>query len=131
MKNPTALILAAFAAQALCAGAAIADDFRNREPWDFKVRRSATATARASMMWQVEQLSRSNAQSAGAPQGAGSGGAAVSSVNSVANMNIITITVGDGGTADVAIETEQANHGTVDGTAVAASGDAVDIGTIK
>ncbi|SRR5712692_2134655 len=133
MRNLIGSALAVVAAQALCISVAMADDFRNREPWDFKVRRNATATARATTMWQVDQLSRSSAPNNSAGQGSASGGAAGSTagVSSVANMNVITIVVGDGGTADVAIETEQANQGKVDGTAVAIGGGAIDIGTIK
>ncbi|HWK45041.1 MAG TPA: hypothetical protein VNT30_09985 [Stellaceae bacterium] len=137
MKSQIGLMLLAVAAQALCGGVVMAGEFRNHEPWGFKVRGSAAATARASTMWQVEQMSQSNtpATTSSATSGTASGGVAGAgtgaNVSSIANMNVITIVVGDGGTADVAIETEQANRGKVDGTAVAATGDAVDIGTIK
>ena len=116
---------------------AVAEDFRNYRPWDYKVRRSPAAMTRAGMMWQVDQADRAGAAQGAATAGTaavgGAGGAAgaVSSTTSIGNMNVITVAVGQGGVADVAVETEQSNLGRVDGRSVAASGTAVNIGPVR
>lgn len=122
-----------------------ADDFRNRTPWDFKVRRSTAATARAVTLWQVQQAANTQAATTSTsgtgssgqtastlstadvvsdPLAAATGTGALAGVRTTANMNIITIVVGEGGTADVAIETEQSNTGRIGGRATAVSGGA-------
>jgi hypothetical protein len=103
----------------------VAEDFRNYRPWDFKVRRNPTAMARAATMWQVEQAGTAGSASSSSTAGA------VSSTSSIGNMNVITVVVGSGGVADVAVETEQSNLGTVDGRSVTATGAVVGIGSIQ
>ena len=109
------------------ASTASADDVVNSHPWDFKVHNTPVALAKAVTVRDADHnrtgygLGLSQASGSGFPSG----------VVSVGNMNIVTVTVGDGSSADVAVEADQTNHGNIDATAVAASGTTVDIGDIK
>jgi len=115
----------------LGAVAAHADDRLNSHPWDFKVRGGAAATARASIMWQAEQSGGAGGLSA-AGLASGGGLAGLPSVGSVANMNLITVMVGDNSVVDVAVEADQQNTGALSATATAvtAVGDMVDVGRV-
>jgi hypothetical protein len=103
---------------------ALAEDVLNRHSWNFRVHNNPLSANRAATMWQVEHLG------GGGGVGAGVGGAAAGSmpsVGSVANMNVITVVVGENGSADVAVEAEQQNLGDLDATAITSIGDDVDI----
>lgn len=109
------------------ASAAHADDVLNSHPWDYRVHRSAIGLAKALSIKDADR------RQGGYGGGAGSqmGGGFPSGVVSVGNMNIVTVSVGEGGTADVAVEAEQDNTGNIDATAVAATGNTVTVGDIK
>lgn len=111
--------------------AAHADDRLNSHPWDYKVHGGVTATGRATMMWQVEQAgSAASFSSAALASNGGFGG--LPSVGSVANMNLITVVVGDNSVVDVAVEAEQHNTGALSAsaTSVASTGGLVEIGAV-
>lgn len=116
---------------ATAGGAAKADGRLNSHPWDFQVHNRDIATSRATTMWQVERadgLGRGGMLSGSIGLGGGFGG--VPGVGSVANMNVITVVVGDSSVVDVAVETEQGNSGQVSATATAitAIGAVIDAG---
>ena len=113
---------------ALSAWPASAENALNVHQWDFRVRRSPAAIARAMAMWQVEQIAGANGSGISTASASGTGG--LPSIGSVANMNIVTVMVGNGSTVDVAVEAEQQNHGEIDATSVIATGNMVDIGQI-
>lgn len=112
----------------LMAGTAMAADFRNREPWDYNVRSNVMALSRTSMIWQAQRAAATTVATAATDAAdadtattlATTGGIAgwFPQINSVANMNIVTVIVGDGGVADVAVQAEQQNHGAIDATAI-------------
>ncbi len=120
-------------ALALLPGLVIAAPARAKDPsnvhaWDFRDRSNADRMARATVMWQVEQAE----QGGGAPSAlsGGSRAAGLPSTTSVANMTIVTVTVGDNSHADVIVDSDQHNVGDVNSTAVVATGNLVDIGQI-
>ncbi|HJS10500.1 hypothetical protein [Sphingopyxis sp.] len=113
---------------ALSAWPAFAENPLNAHQWDFRVRRSPAAIARATTMWQVEQAARANGS--GATTASAPGSVGLPGIGSVANMNIVTVMVGNNSTVDVAVEAEQENHGEIDATSVIATGNMVDIGQI-
>ena len=125
---------------------------RNPDRWDFKVRNHPVAMARATTMWQVKEAERARkeeqARRAAAnspvfiadtlesgelsaastlqssPYGARGGyGTLLPNATSVGNMNIVTVTVYEGGTADVAVEAEQENLGKIESDSNAISGE--------
>ena len=52
-------------------------------------------------------------------------------VGSIANMNVVTVIVGDNSSATVAVEADQTNTGAIDATAVSASGKTVTVGNVE
>ena len=119
------LIRAACALAMAAAGGAQAADVRNDHAWTFQVRNSTVAMARSSLMWQAEQggstASALGARTSAAAQGAGG----LPGVGSIGNMNVITVVVGDGGSADLAVNADQQNLGDQSATAVSAVGDTI------
>ncbi|MBO9712442.1 hypothetical protein [Sphingomonas sp.] len=115
----------AVAAALLAAAPAQAQDPQNAHPWDFRDRGAPLATA--TLMWQVERAEKGGGSAIG---GAGNGGAGLPSTTSVANMTVVNVTVGDNSRADVKVHSDQSNIGDVNSTAVVATGNVVDIGTI-
>lgn len=106
--------------------AAHADDRFNARPWDYKVHGSATGPTRATLMWQAERTGASGW--AGSASGSGGALGGMPSVGSVANMNVVTVVVGDRSTVDVAVEADQRNTGAIKATAVTATGATVNLG---
>jgi hypothetical protein len=121
-------ILSTFAATALVfmTSANAAETIRNHA-WDYQVHGSGGAMSRASLMWQAKQPRlASNASASGL-----STGGIMPGIGSIANMNVVTVVVGDNSEATVAVEAEQTNSGNIDATAVSASGKTVTIGDIR
>lgn len=111
--------------------AARADDRLNSHPWDYGVHGNVAATGRAVTMWQAEQAGRPGGFLGGSTaSGGGFGG--LPSVGSVANMNLITVVVGDNSVVDVAVEAEQQNTGALsaNATSVTATGGLVEVGAV-
>lgn len=127
-RLPAMALALGTALSALPAWPALADSTLNAHAWDFRVRRSPAAIARATSMWQVERVTDNKGSGGSAAGTAGSG--ALPSIGSVANMNIVTVVVGNDSTVDVAVEAEQENHGEIDATSVIATGNSIDIGHI-
>lgn len=123
MRSTCAIVLlqAAFVAAPVWAS-----DPRNNHPWDFQKRGSVDRMGRATLMWQVEQAESSKR----GPASVSGGDGGVPSTTAVANMTVVTVTVGDNSRADVIVDSNQRNVGDVDSTAVVATGDLVDIGQI-
>ncbi len=108
------------------AHAASGNDPVNQRPWDYNVHGSMSAMSRAALMLQAKQpRSLSSAGSSGSSSGILPG------VGSIANMNVITVVVGEIGNAGVTTEADQSNTGRINATGVSAKGQSVDIGTIN
>jgi hypothetical protein len=145
-------LMAAVFVTAMLPDAADARSPRNPDRWDFKVRNNPFALARANTLWQVREADRAReAQQArqaaaaddvfiadtfasgdlaasstlqSSPYGSyGAGGTLLPNATSVGNMNIVTVTVYEGGRADVAVEAEQENLGKIESDATAVSGE--------
>lgn len=112
--------------------AARADDRLNSHPWDYRVHGDVAATGRAVTMWQAERADRPGGGFPGGPTASGGGFGGLPGVGSVANMNLITVVVGDNSVVDVAVEAEQQNSGALsaNATAVTATGGLVEVGAV-
>lgn len=123
------LIRGALAALAVTALAvpACAESVRNDHPWTFQVHNSTVAVARSSLMWQAERgaAATGGAATQGAQAASGAGG--LPGVGSIGNMNVITVIVGEGGSAEVTVDADQQNLGDQGATAVSAVGDTVHV----
>lgn len=124
------LALLVFGGVVATSSLARASDRLNNHPWDYQVRGAASATHRATVMWQADQADGAAGQAGFAAGSAGTGG--LPAVGSVANMTLITVVVGDNSVVDVAVEAEQQNSGPLNAnaTSVVATGGIVDLGSV-
>lgn len=121
-RIPTVLAATVFA---FMTAAEAAETIRNHA-WDYQVHGNIGAMSRASLMWQAKQPRLSSSANA---SGLSSGGI-MPGIGSIANMNVVTVVVGDNSKATVAVEADQTNSGNIDATAVSASGKTITIGDI-
>lgn len=94
--------------------------------WDYQVHGNISAMSRASLMWQAKQPRGATSASA---SGSSSGGI-MPGIGAIANMNVVTVVVGDNSNATVAVEADQTNFGAIDATAVSASGRTATVGDV-
>jgi hypothetical protein len=120
-------LIAGLTVPLLMASAPAAETIHNH-PWDYQVHGTISAMSRAAMMLQTRQLR--SPSFGGVAAGSGAGGI-MPGVGSIANMNVVTVIVGDNSSATVAVEADQTNTGAIDATAVSASGKTVTVGNVE
>lgn len=121
---------------AFAAPPAAAEPGRNNKMWSYRVHGNPMAMSRATIIYQADAARKNGGAgvaggASGALAGSGASGlAGLPWVRSVANLNIVTVSVEGDGSADVRLNAHQDNVGDVKSTAVTAVGDMVSIGAI-